>query len=71
MNDADILEYAYTYGKARLKVLKIYDESDKIDGLDEFHPKAVKWENKLYKAEQAKDKAKEILLEAAMEWSKE
>lgn len=69
--DGDVLEYAYTYGKARLKYLKVYDQMDTVEGLDEFHPKYVRWENRLYKAEQAKDKAKQELLDVSFEWSKE
>lgn len=69
--DGDILERAYTYGKARIKYIKVYEQMDTVDGLDEFDPKYVRWENRLYRAEQAKDKAKQELLDAAMEWSQD
>lgn len=43
----------------------VYDDVDKVRGLDEFDPKHIAWENRLFFAENEKEAAKDALLAAA------
>lgn len=45
---------------------KAYDGVEAVQGLDEFDPKHVAWENRVFRAERRAETAKEILLAAAL-----
>lgn len=59
--EAEVLSVAREYGKAVERVMKIHDQGEKVHGLDEFDPKYVSWENRLFYAERARDKARDHL----------
>jgi len=63
-----IAKLAEDYSKAYWRWNKVYDGSEKVRGLDEWHPKHTAWERKEYIAEQQKLLAKEILLRASIKW---
>ena len=60
-----LLKAAERYGKARQHYMDVYDRVDTVEGLDEFDPKYVAWENALYFAEQKKNKYRDALLDLA------
>lgn len=62
---AELYIFAKQYKAAVAKYLRAYDGVDKVRGLDEFDPKHVAWENRVWHAENAKDLAKELLTLAA------
>jgi DNA-binding MarR family transcriptional regulator len=60
---------AFNYARARSKYLHIYDQMDTVRGLDEFDPKHMAWETRLFNAEQAREKMRDILLHTAVLFS--
>ena len=68
---SEILKLAMEFGKARLHWLKVYDEVETVRGLDEFDPKHCAWENKLFRADQRKEKARDKLLMASEKYARD
>jgi len=62
---ATMYELAKKYRTAHAKWGKIYDQVETVRGLDEFDPKHMAWERRLYNAECKRDTAQQILLAAA------
>ena len=61
----DLVALARAYKTAHLKWSAEYDRVGEVRGLDQWDPKHMKWENAVYRAENARDLAKEVLLAAA------
>lgn len=62
---ATLHELAQKYKVAYDRWCKIYDQIDRIRGLDEFDPKHMAWESRLYRAECKRDEAQGVLIAAA------
>lgn len=59
---------AITYAKSYLTLVRAHEDAEKVRGLDEFDPKHIAWENKVYHAEQRRDKAIDNLKSASIEF---
>ena len=64
-------DLAEAYGKAWLAWKKIVDQQDNLKGLDEFDPRSVAWENRLFEAEKKLRTSRETLLLTAVWWMKQ
>jgi hypothetical protein len=58
---ADLLRLGKDYAEAWFKHDRVHADVDKVRGLDEWDPKHVAWENRLWKADCKRELAMEIL----------
>jgi hypothetical protein len=60
---------AIEYTKAYLSLVRAYDAGEKVRSLDEFDPKHMAWENRVYHAEERRDIAIDKLKNESIRFS--